>query len=41
VSDGGYTGLWKFEMAGHWVTTIRVTKNGKEIGRTELILTAP
>jgi len=40
-SDGRYTGSWKFEMAGQWVTTIRVTKNGKEIGRTALILTAP
>jgi hypothetical protein len=40
-SDGRYTGSWKFEMAGDWVTTIRVTKNGKEIGRTALILTAP
>jgi hypothetical protein len=40
-SDGRYTGSWKFEMAGGWVTTIRVTKNGKEIGRTALILTAP
>ena len=41
AGDGRYTGSWKFEMAGHWVTTIRVTKNGKEIGRTALILTAP
>ncbi len=40
-SDGRYTGSWKFEMAGNWVTTIRVTKNGKEIGRTGLVLTAP
>ena len=40
-SGGRYTGSWKFEMAGVWVTTIRVTKNGKEIGRTALILTAP
>jgi hypothetical protein len=40
-SDGRYTGSWKFELAGAWVTTIRVTKNGKEIGRTALILTAP
>jgi len=40
-SDGRYTGSWKFERAGDWVTTIRVTKNGKEIGRTALILTAP
>src|SRR5690349_13751416 len=34
------TGSWNFEMAG-WVTTIRVTKNGKDIGRTALILAAP
>jgi len=40
-SDGRYTGTWKFERAGAWVTTIRVTKNGKEIGRTALVLTAP
>ena len=40
-SDGRYTGSWKFELAGAWVTTIRVTKNGKEIGRTGLVLTAP
>jgi hypothetical protein len=39
--DGRYTGSWKFERAGDWVTTIRVTKHGKEIGRTGLILTAP
>ena len=41
AGDGRYTGSWKFERAGDWVTTIRVTKHGKEIGRTGLILTAP
>jgi hypothetical protein len=41
ANDGRYTGSWKFEMAGRWVTTIRVTTDRKEIGRKRLILTAP
>jgi hypothetical protein len=41
ASDGRYTGSWKFERAGRWVTTIRVTQDRKEIGRKRLILTAP
>jgi hypothetical protein len=41
AGDGRYTGSWKFERAGRWDTTIRVTKDSKEIGRRGLILTAP
>jgi hypothetical protein len=41
ANDGRYTGSWRFEMAGRWVTTIRVTQDRKEIGRKRLNLTAP